>query len=134
MVVCCSAQGAGATIPTPTRTCLTVLPRCASLVVVVAQGIKVMFIASGSASVHCIAGDINGVCYTWGRNEVRLNVGFVEGGGCNGVSWNFTGLWLGHFRCCGGVSWHFLGGGVGVGGGRAWWAATPSATPGAALR
>jgi hypothetical protein len=36
----------------------------------VAQGIKVMFIAAGSAAVHCIAGDVNGVCYTWGRNEV----------------------------------------------------------------
>eukprot|EP00877_Chromochloris_zofingiensis_P014499 jgi/Chrzof1/9302/UNPLg00270.t1 len=32
-------------------------------------GIKIAFIASGSAAVHCIAGDVNGVCYTWGRNE-----------------------------------------------------------------
>lgn len=29
------------------------------------------FIAGGSAATHCIVGDINGVCYTWGRNEVR---------------------------------------------------------------
>lgn len=32
-------------------------------------GVKVAFIAAGSAAIHCIAGDVNGVCYTWGRNE-----------------------------------------------------------------
>jgi hypothetical protein len=57
------------------------------------QGIKVMFIAAGSAAVHCIAGDANGVCYTWGRNEVggvcvcggggQLQ-GVLEKGGCFG--------------------------------------------------
>lgn len=118
MVVCCSAQRAGVTRPTPTRTCLTVLPRCASLVVVVAQGIKVMFIASGSASVHCIAGDINGVCYTWGRNEVRRNGRLLKGGGCNGVSWNFTGLWLGPLQVLRWCELALLGGGVCVWGGR----------------
>jgi hypothetical protein len=35
------------------------------------QDVKVAFVAAGSAAVHCIIGDINGVCYTWGRNEVR---------------------------------------------------------------
>eukprot|EP00879_Flechtneria_rotunda_P014497 GHRR01015149.1.p1 GENE.GHRR01015149.1~~GHRR01015149.1.p1 ORF type:complete len:445 (+),score=126.49 GHRR01015149.1:103-1437(+) len=33
------------------------------------QDVKVAFIAAGSAAAHCIVGDINGVCYTWGRNE-----------------------------------------------------------------
>ena len=27
------------------------------------------FIAAGSAACHSIIGDVNGVCYTWGRNE-----------------------------------------------------------------
>eukprot|EP00775_Hariotina_reticulata_P006166 gene6166-6404_t len=31
--------------------------------------VKIAFIAAGSSAVHCIAGDVNGVCYTWGRNE-----------------------------------------------------------------
>ena len=36
------------------------------------QGVKVAFIAAGSAACHSIIGDVNGLCYTWGRNEVRL--------------------------------------------------------------
>lgn len=36
------------------------------------QRVKVAFIAAGSAACHSIIGDINGLCYTWGRNEVRL--------------------------------------------------------------
>lgn len=35
------------------------------------QDVKVKFIAAGSASSHCILGDMEGRCYTWGRNEVR---------------------------------------------------------------
>ena len=35
------------------------------------QDVKVQFIAAGSASCHCIIGDVEGRCYTWGRNEVR---------------------------------------------------------------
>ncbi|KAL3683383.1 hypothetical protein R1sor_001405 [Riccia sorocarpa] len=31
--------------------------------------IDITFIASGSASCHCVAVDVNGRCYTWGRNE-----------------------------------------------------------------
>lgn len=34
------------------------------------QDVKIAFIAAGSAAAHCIVGDVNGVCYTWGRNEV----------------------------------------------------------------
>jgi hypothetical protein len=29
------------------------------------QDVKVAFVAGGSAAVHCIVGDVNGVCYTW---------------------------------------------------------------------
>ncbi|XVE94599.1 hypothetical protein REPUB_Repub02eG0022400 [Reevesia pubescens] len=32
-------------------------------------GIDIRFIASGCASCHCIALDVKGRCYTWGRNE-----------------------------------------------------------------
>ena len=42
---------------------------CSDLVVML-QGIKIAFIAAGSAAVHCIAGDMDGRLYTWGRNEV----------------------------------------------------------------
>jgi hypothetical protein len=38
------------------------------------QDVQVAFIAAGSAAAHCIVGDVNGVCYTWGRNEVRRDV------------------------------------------------------------
>ncbi|KAG6557008.1 hypothetical protein Mapa_001424 [Marchantia paleacea] len=31
--------------------------------------VSIAFIASGSASCHCVALDVNGRCYTWGRNE-----------------------------------------------------------------
>lgn len=31
--------------------------------------VKIAFIAAGSAAAHCIVGDVNGICYTWGRNE-----------------------------------------------------------------
>lgn len=31
--------------------------------------VKVQYIAAGSASCHCIIGDVEGRCYTWGRNE-----------------------------------------------------------------
>ncbi|KAF6255653.1 RCC1/BLIP-II [Scenedesmus sp. NREL 46B-D3] len=31
--------------------------------------VKVAFIAAGSSAAHCIVGGVNGVCYTWGRNE-----------------------------------------------------------------
>lgn len=36
------------------------------------QGIRIRFVAAGSAACHCIVGDMDGKCYTWGRNEVRL--------------------------------------------------------------
>ncbi|KAL3514741.1 hypothetical protein ACH5RR_027458 [Cinchona calisaya] len=32
-------------------------------------GINICFVASGSASCHCVALDVDGRCYTWGRNE-----------------------------------------------------------------
>lgn len=31
--------------------------------------VKVTFVAAGSAASHCIVGDFEGRCYTWGRNE-----------------------------------------------------------------
>lgn len=31
--------------------------------------VKIRFIAAGSAACHCIAGDMDGRCFTWGRNE-----------------------------------------------------------------
>eukprot|EP00803_Ostreobium_quekettii_P006172 evm.model.scf_450.2 EVM.evm.TU.scf_450.2 scf_450:27460-36815(+) len=33
------------------------------------MGVKIRFVASGCASVHCIAGDMDGRLFTWGRNE-----------------------------------------------------------------
>ena len=33
-------------------------------------GVKIRFVAAGSAACHCLALDVNGLCYTWGRNEV----------------------------------------------------------------
>mmetsp|Transcript_45199 Transcript_45199/g.117095 ORF Transcript_45199/g.117095 Transcript_45199/m.117095 type:complete len:461 (+) Transcript_45199:70-1452(+) len=33
------------------------------------MGIKIRFVASGSAACHSIIGDMSGKCYTWGRNE-----------------------------------------------------------------
>lgn len=35
------------------------------------QGIRIAFVAGGPTAAHCIAGDVNGACYTWGRNEAR---------------------------------------------------------------
>lgn len=32
-------------------------------------GVNIRFIASGCASCHCVALDVEGRCYTWGRNE-----------------------------------------------------------------
>ncbi|CAN8304696.1 unnamed protein product [Cochlearia groenlandica] len=32
-------------------------------------GINIRFVASGCASCHCVALDVEGRCYTWGRNE-----------------------------------------------------------------
>ncbi|XP_010498413.1 PREDICTED: protein RCC2 [Camelina sativa] len=32
-------------------------------------GINIRFVASGCASFHCVALDVEGRCYTWGRNE-----------------------------------------------------------------
>lgn len=33
------------------------------------MGINICFVAAGSASCHCVALDVDGRCYTWGRNE-----------------------------------------------------------------
>lgn len=33
------------------------------------MGVKIRFIAAGAAACHCIAGDMDGRCFTWGRNE-----------------------------------------------------------------
>jgi alpha-tubulin suppressor-like RCC1 family protein len=33
------------------------------------QGVRVAFIAAGSAACHSIIADVHGACYTWGRNE-----------------------------------------------------------------
>eukprot|EP01018_Ginkgo_biloba_P003464 Gb_33541 [translate_table: standard] len=33
-------------------------------------GIDICFVASGCSSFHCVALDVNGHCYTWGRNEM----------------------------------------------------------------
>lgn len=38
------------------------------------QGIKVAFVAAGASACHTVIGDVNGVCYTWGRNEVRASL------------------------------------------------------------
>ncbi|CAI0435822.1 unnamed protein product [Linum tenue] len=32
-------------------------------------GVDIRFVASGSTSCHCVALDVDGRCYTWGRNE-----------------------------------------------------------------
>ncbi|GKU90068.1 hypothetical protein SLEP1_g4112 [Rubroshorea leprosula] len=32
-------------------------------------GVDIRFVASGCASCHCVALDVEGRCYTWGRNE-----------------------------------------------------------------
>ncbi|KAJ4840317.1 hypothetical protein Tsubulata_036838 [Turnera subulata] len=32
-------------------------------------GVDIRFVASGAASCHCVALDVDGRCYTWGRNE-----------------------------------------------------------------
>lgn len=32
-------------------------------------GVDIRFVASGSSSCHCVALDVEGRCYTWGRNE-----------------------------------------------------------------
>ncbi|XP_010533651.1 PREDICTED: protein RCC2 homolog [Tarenaya hassleriana] len=32
-------------------------------------GVNIRFVASGSVSCHCVALDVEGRCYTWGRNE-----------------------------------------------------------------
>ncbi|XP_078445975.1 regulator of chromosome condensation (RCC1) family protein [Wolffia australiana] len=32
-------------------------------------GVNIRFVASGCASCHCVALDVDGRCYTWGRNE-----------------------------------------------------------------
>ena len=34
------------------------------------QGVKVKWIAAGSAACHSVIGDAEGRCWTWGRNEV----------------------------------------------------------------
>jgi len=36
------------------------------------QGIKIRFVAAGPAAAHCLAGDMEGKLYTWGRNEVNF--------------------------------------------------------------
>ncbi|CAI9116887.1 OLC1v1018168C1 [Oldenlandia corymbosa var. corymbosa] len=33
------------------------------------MGVNIAFVASGSSSCHCVALDVDGRCYTWGRNE-----------------------------------------------------------------
>uniref|UniRef100_A0A2P2LUL2 Uncharacterized protein n=1 Tax=Rhizophora mucronata TaxID=61149 RepID=A0A2P2LUL2_RHIMU len=32
-------------------------------------GVDIRFVASGCTSCHCVALDVDGRCYTWGRNE-----------------------------------------------------------------
>ncbi|PWA80494.1 regulator of chromosome condensation (RCC1) family protein [Artemisia annua] len=32
-------------------------------------GVDICYVAAGCASVHCVALDVNGRCYTWGRND-----------------------------------------------------------------
>ena len=34
------------------------------------QGVKIRWIAAGPAAAHCLAGDMDGKIYSWGRNEV----------------------------------------------------------------
>ncbi|KAK9806651.1 hypothetical protein WJX73_004262 [Symbiochloris irregularis] len=33
------------------------------------QDVRITFVAAGSAASHCIVGDVDGRCFTWGRNE-----------------------------------------------------------------
>ncbi|KAM0945504.1 putative regulator of chromosome condensation 1/beta-lactamase-inhibitor protein II [Dioscorea sansibarensis] len=38
-------------------------------------GVDIRFVASGCTSCHCVALDVEGRCYTWGRNEGQLGHG-----------------------------------------------------------
>lgn len=40
-------------------------------------GVDIRFVASGSASSHCVALDVDGRCYTWGRND-KGQLGHVD--------------------------------------------------------
>ncbi|PON93854.1 Regulator of chromosome condensation [Trema orientale] len=42
-------------------------------------GVNIRFVASGCASCHCVALDVEGRCYTWGRNEACLDFEFDKG-------------------------------------------------------
>ncbi|KAF9683114.1 hypothetical protein SADUNF_Sadunf05G0178500 [Salix dunnii] len=37
-------------------------------------GVDIRVVASGSSSCHCVALDVEGRCYTWGRNEARAQL------------------------------------------------------------
>ncbi|KAK6938922.1 Regulator of chromosome condensation, RCC1 [Dillenia turbinata] len=37
-------------------------------------GIDICFVAAGCTSCHCVALDVEGRCYTWGRNEARTSI------------------------------------------------------------
>ena len=37
------------------------------------QGIRIATVAAGPCAVHCMAIDMDGRLYSWGRNEVRMH-------------------------------------------------------------
>ena len=45
------------------------------------QGIRIATVAAGPCAVHCMAIDMDGRLYSWGRNEVRMH------GGNKGHGW-----------------------------------------------
>ncbi len=45
---------------------------------------KIRWIAAGPSAAHCLAGDMEGRLFSWGRNEVRSWVGGEKGGQTDG--------------------------------------------------
>lgn len=46
------------------------------------QGIRIATVAAGPCAVHCMAIDMDGRLYSWGRNEVRVHGGDRGQAGC----------------------------------------------------
>ncbi|GAX75806.1 hypothetical protein CEUSTIGMA_g3249.t1 [Chlamydomonas eustigma] len=58
-------------------------------------GIKIAFISGGTSAVHCLAGDVDGRLYTWGRNEGQLGMGNIKKSSVKG----FEDLQLSPVKC-----------------------------------
>lgn len=57
------------------------------------QGIRIATVAAGPCAVHCMAIDMDGRLYSWGRNEVRVHArettaGHVHTAGVCGIRWS----------------------------------------------